>query len=168
MSAQQWFVACTAPRMESSAVTALRFQGYQARHLVCRERKIRRNRPFEFFAPLFPSYIFVALDLEKDQWGPVVRTKGVERMLMIDGERPAPLPNDAAERWIGRADCTGLIDFTRPTFALGAAVRASTGPFEGHVGEFDGLDSCQRVAVLFNVMGRKCRVVLDETQIEAA
>jgi len=161
-----WYVVQVAPNMESSAQSNLTRQRYQVKHLKCIERRIRSGRPIDWIAPLFPGYIFVSLT-PNQPWGEIIRTKHVTDILKADGE-PAPLPSDVAEGWLGRADCTGLIGFARRRYALGTRLKVTGGPFESHVGSFDGLDSDGRLGILFTVMGRQCRVPVDEAQIEAA
>ena len=63
-----------------------------------RYTKMRRHaRKIEAVArPLFPRYLFVALDLARDRWRSIQSTFGVVGLVM-SGEQPAPLPTDVVE-----------------------------------------------------------------------
>ena len=50
-------------------------------------------------APLFPRYLFVILDLERDRWLSVRSTVGVSRLFTQDG-RPVPVPVGIVESLI--------------------------------------------------------------------
>ena len=55
-----------------------------------RYRKVRRHsRRFErVLAPLFPHYLFVRLDMERQRWRPILSTYGVHH-LICNGIAPA-------------------------------------------------------------------------------
>ena len=67
---ERWFVVHTLPHRESGAKGHLENQGY--RTFLPRRWKTRRHaRKLEtVLAPLFPRYLFIALDLNRDRWRP--------------------------------------------------------------------------------------------------
>src|SRR5437773_1823532 len=93
---QKWFLAHTAPKSEVRAQFHLGVQGFitflpsffkTARH--ARKMKVVR-------APLFPGYVFVGLDLNRDRWLSIRSTVGVCSLVMGDG-RPLSAPPGIVE-----------------------------------------------------------------------
>ena len=93
---KRWYVAYTQPTAELRAAGHLKRQGFDA-YLPLR-RQIRRHarREETVLRPLFPRYVFVALDLEADRWRSINGTIGVSN-LVCHGERPAALPEGVVE-----------------------------------------------------------------------
>src|ERR1019366_2133783 len=88
---ERWFLAYTAPCREATAETHLRRQGFRSflpRYLktVRHARKLRTVK-----APIFPRYLFVALNLDRDRWRSVNSTMGVVSLFMAH-DRPVPAP----------------------------------------------------------------------------
>ena len=84
----RWYVAQTHPHAETKAAGHLMRQGfavYLPRHLK-RRRHARRveNVP----APLFPRYLFIAVDMATQRWRSIHSTIGVTRMV-CNGDLPA-------------------------------------------------------------------------------
>jgi hypothetical protein len=67
-SEKRWYVARTQPRAEGRAIANLEKQNF--RTFCPRFRKSRQHarRVENVLVPLFPSYIFVRLDLSRDRW----------------------------------------------------------------------------------------------------
>src|SRR5262245_23415638 len=100
---ERWFLAHTRPRCELKAEFHLRAQGFrtylpQIRKTVRHARQLREAR-----APLFPSYLFLVLDLGRDRWLSVRSTIGVSSLVTCN-ERPIPVPVGVVESLIERSD----------------------------------------------------------------
>ena len=54
--------------------------------------------------PIFPRYLFVVLDLDRDRWRSVNGTFGVARLVMMAGDRPQPAPHGVVEALVALAD----------------------------------------------------------------
>jgi transcription elongation factor/antiterminator RfaH len=148
---RRWFVACSRPHAEKRASAHLRNQNFQC-FLPLHEKTIRHARQFRLVqAPLFPRYLFVKLDLERDRWRSVLGTQGVSNLIM-EGERPKPIRPGVVETLLAAADQAGLIG-RPPELRIGAAVRLQTGPLAGLVGELLTLDDNGRVSVLMSLLG---------------
>src|SRR5215207_1108538 len=104
----RWYLAQTQPRAEAKASLNLRRQGFQVylpRYLKQR-RHARRVEPVT--APLFPGYIFVAIDINAQRWLSIDSTFGVTR-LVRDGDRPAAVPPAIINALKSREDAKGLV-----------------------------------------------------------
>jgi transcription elongation factor/antiterminator RfaH len=163
---ERWYVARTLPQRELHAAQQLANQGFRA--FVPRYWKNRRHaRRVEMIsAPLFPRYIFTALDVGRDRWRSVNGTLGVDRLLMTGGE-PQPVPPGVVESLIESMGADGTISFE---FRLkeGQAVKVTAGPFVDLVGELERLDDNGRVRVLLEIMGAKTRAALPQSLVAPA
>jgi transcriptional antiterminator RfaH len=166
-STSRWYVVHTHPRAEAKAALNLDRQGftcYLPRYLK-RRRHARRIETVA--APLFPRYLFVALDLARQQWWPIRSTFGVTN-LVYNGEQPAAIPSDVIQAIKAREDSQGLVGLPRkPRFAPGDTVRIIDGVFSSCLGLFEGMPDRERVAVLLELLGRKVRVFIDEEALAA-
>lgn len=154
---RRWYVVQTRPRDEATALFHLRRQGFES-YLPRFLKRRRHARKVDVTpVPLFPGYLFVALDLAAARWRSIHGTVGVSR-LVCHGEMPAPLPNGVVEEIQGREGDDGWV-VLHPATALhqGQSVEISNGPLAELRGIFEGLDSRERVIVLLNLLGREVR-----------
>jgi transcriptional antiterminator RfaH len=164
----RWYVVQTQPHAESKAVEHLARQGFGA-YLPRYLKRRRHARKVELIAaPLFPRYLFVAVDLEMQRWRAIHSTSGVSR-LVCNGDEPAPVPLDVVTALQQREDAAGFVKLERrPQFAPGERVRVVDGIFTDTLGLFEGMADRDRVAILLDLLGRKVRILLDEGAITAA
>jgi transcription antitermination factor NusG len=163
---ERWFLACTLPRCEATAEIHLGRQGFRSflpRYL----KTVRHARKYRTFpAPLFPRYLFVVLNLERDRWRSVNGTWGVASLFMAH-DRPVPAPEGIVETLIQAADPSGKLQFA-DALAPGQKIRLVAGPFAQAVGYLDRLDDAGRVEVLLEIMGGGIRVKLPRSWVEPA
>lgn len=155
-SESRWYVAYTQPHAEARASLHLRRQGFRI-FLPLLRKTIRHARQFRTKdAPFFPRYLFVELSLERDRWRSVNGTFGVSALLM-DGEKPRPVPKAVMDELLAVAETSGLVAL-EPTLQIGQTVRIGSGPFAGLVGELSNLDEKGRVKVLLELMNTKLSI----------
>jgi transcriptional antiterminator RfaH len=163
----RWYVVQTQPHAESKAAEHLIRQGFGA-YLPRYHKRRRHARRVELIAaPLFPRYLFVAVDLETQRWRAIHSTSGVSR-LVCNGDEPAPVPPDVVPALQQREDAGFVKLERRPQFAPGERVRVVDGIFTDTLGLFEGMADRDRVAILLDLLGRKVRILLDEGAITAA
>ena len=163
-----WYVVQTQVNCEARATQNLIRQGYQV--YLPRYLKSRRHaRKVDFAAkPLFPRYMFVAIDTATQRWRSIQSTFGVAR-LVTNGDAPAVVPSGVVIAIRAREDEKGFIQMdTRPTFAPGDRVRVLAGAFLDNTGLFHGLADHDRISILLDMLGRKVRVLLDADLVVAA
>lgn len=160
---ERWFLVYTLPKREIQALMRLRVQGFKA-YLPQYLRTTRHARQLRTCrAPLFPRYLFIILDLERDRWLCVRGTIGVSSLVGCD-ERPLPVPQGIIEALIAQADGNGLIEFGDGLQA-GQKVRIASGPFADFVGTLDRLDDTGRVRLLLDMMGSEIAITLPRSGI---
>ena len=163
---ERWFLAHTLPKSEWRAELHLGAQGFRT-YLPKIQKTIRHARQLKTIrAPLFPRYLFVILDLERDRWLSVRSTFGVSHLITSWDGRPVAVPIGIVESLIERSET----DLTRLDSGLvkGQQVRILYGPFADFVGKLDRLDTAGRVKVLLEMMGTEVPVTLHRSALAPA
>lgn len=163
---ERWYAVQTLPRRELGA--ALQLQAQQFRSFVpAIFRTVRHARKLRTVrAPLFPRYMFVVLDLDRDRWRSVNGTFAVAGLVM-EGDRPCPVPHGVVEALIDLTDQAGIVRLDRG-LAPGTQVRVLAGPFVDAIGRLERLGSDGRVKVLLDIMGGTMGVTLDRALLTRA
>jgi transcriptional antiterminator RfaH len=163
MTDAEWYVVHTRIHAEAQAASHLRRQGYSI-YLPRYLKRRRHTRRIETVAaPLFPRYLFVAVDCMTQRWRAIQSTIGVSH-LVCNGEGPAIVPAGVIADMQAREDQQGFIRFDqRQRFARGDKVRVVD-----CLGLFEGMADHERIAVLLDLLGRKVRVVMDGASVAAA
>jgi transcription elongation factor/antiterminator RfaH len=162
---ERWFLAHTQPNGERKAELHLGAQGFRA-YLPQIQKTIRHARKLRTVqAPLFPRYLFIILDLERDRWLSVRSTVGVSRLFTQD-DRPVPVPVGIVESLIAQSD--GNLTRLDTHLVKGQSVRILSGPFADFVGTLERLDEAGRVQVLLKMMGATVPVSLHRSALSPA
>ena len=164
----RWYVVQTQVNGEFKAARNLLRQGYEI-YLPRYLKRRRHARKADMTAkPLFPRYLFVAIDMATQRWRSVQSTFGVARLVSNGGD-PAMLPGGIVSALRAREDEKGFIRLeSKSAFAPGDKVRVMAGAFVECAGLFDGLADHDRVSILLDLLGRKVRVCLDADMVVAA
>lgn len=165
--AGEWYVVQTRPGAERKACAHLQRQGFDTYFPQRLKQRRHARRTETLIAPLFPRYVFVNVDIERQRWRCIHSTVGVSR-LVCSGERPTPIRPQILDDIRAREDERGLVTIERdPPFTHGDKVRVSSGVFSASHGLFDSVADDQRVAILLDLLGRKVRVCLEMDLVEA-
>lgn len=154
----QWYVVHTQVHQESVAELNLRRQGF-ATYLPRYLRRRRHARRVETVArPLFPRYLFVALDIARHRWQSIHSTIGVSHLVQA-GERPLPLPDGVVDEIKARETNEGWVALGLPAGVRpGSDVRLIEGIFSECQGTLERLVDERRVTILMRLLGREVRV----------
>lgn len=163
-----WYVVQTQVNAEAKAARNLTRQGFEIYLPRYLKRRSHARKVEKVAAPLFPRYLFVRVDMEKQRWRSIQSTVGVS-CLVTNGSHPAPVAHEVLRILRAKEDQNGFIVMNRgPSFVLGEKIRILAGAFADVVGLFDGLGDRERVAVLLDLLGQKVRVSMDADMIAAA
>jgi transcriptional antiterminator RfaH len=159
----RWYVVYTQPHREFRARTQLANQGFHT--FLPRYRKTVRHarKLMTVSAPFFQRYLFVALDLGRDQWRSVNGTFGVAS-LVTDGTFPSPVPHGLVESLVNVSDLDGFLDLG-DSLKVGEHVRVLTGPFADLVGELIRLDGARRARVMLQLLGGLVAATIDRSDL---
>jgi transcriptional antiterminator RfaH len=163
----RWYVVHTQARGEDRADLNLRRQGFET--YLPRYMRTRRHarRTETVVRPLFPRYLFVALDVARDRWRAVQSTFGVSNLVAV-GDDPMPLPDGVVDQ-IRTRECEGFIKLGLPAgIGPGSPVRLIDGVFAEYRGVLERLAGDLRVAVLLKLLGREVRVFVSAASVGRA
>jgi transcriptional antiterminator RfaH len=164
----RWYVVQTRVNCEAKAARNLINQGYEV-YLPRYLKRRRHARKVDFAVkPLFPRYMFVAIDMATQRWLSIQSTFGVSRLLTT-GEDPALVPDGVVRAIKQREDERGFVAMdNRSAFVPGDKVRILAGAFMDSAGFFNGIADRDRVSILLDMLGRQVRVLLDADMVAAA
>lgn len=153
-----WYVVYTHQGAEKLAEGHLQRQGFNTYLPLCRKITHHARRVADVTAPLFPRYLFVAIDMAAQRWRSINGTFGVNHIVSM-GERPQALPDGVVDEIKAREAEEGLVDVTaEPPFEAGQTVQLTGGALADQVGLFQRLGEKDRVSVLLDMLGRKLEV----------
>lgn len=163
---ERWYVVRSLPRQEARAEFQLLRQGFpvffpRAMKTVRHARKLRMVK-----GSVFPTYMFVVLDIGRDRWRSVNGTGGVASLIM-QGDAPQPVPVGVVENLLELVDEGGMVRLDR-NLREGQKVRVVAGVFANAIGVLERLDANGRVRVLLDIMNGKVPALLDRLALEAA
>lgn len=171
-----WHVAQTDPFMGAVAEKALAEQQVKTNAdwsiFNPRLREIRRysrGRIKEVERPYLPGYIFIAFDVDGDDWPPINKTRGIKDngLMLAAVSRPATIPTLVMEDLLGRCDVEEFPEadgtMTRRhyihqeaadayLFKVGSTVKVTEGPWAGLHGPVQW-SSRERVKIMMSLFG---------------
>jgi len=143
----RWAVAITQPQCENKAVFHATRQGFE-----CYLPKYKTRTRIE---PLFPRYVFVAID---GAWRALLTTIGVSGVIM-NAERPSTLTDDQIGLIKSRCDAQDVyIPPPKVCFYKGQHVRVHCGPLTGARGIVQYMRGKERVSVLITMLNARVNV----------
>jgi transcriptional antiterminator RfaH len=166
-SGERWYVAMTLPRRERLAATQLDNQRYRSFLPIQLETRRHARKFTTVLAPVFPRYVFVILDVDRQRWRSVNGTVGVQR-LITDGERPLPVAPGVVETLVQSSGHHGALIYRVDELAVGDRVKLVSGPFAGSLGVLQRLDGAGRVQILLALLGGSIKVSAARDVVVAA
>lgn len=164
---KSWYLIYTKPRQETLAQANLERQGYGVYLPKLRQMRRRRGKQEAVVEPLFPRYLFIHLDTQSDNWGPIRSTFGVASLVRF-GSEPAQVPNGLVAHLKAQEGQEGLHEWAEPKMKVGDRVRVAEGPLKGVEGILLAKSGQERVMLLLEMLGKEVRTHLATGQIEPA
>ena len=167
-AALRWYVVHTQPRGEGTALRHLKRQGFAAFLPEYLKRRSHARRLDWVRAPLFPRYLFVAMDVASARWRAIASTMGVSH-LVCNGEEPAAVPRGVVEDIRARIGEGGLVKLEpHIPFRPGDAVKVLVGAFADQIGFFQCATDEARVVLLLDMLGRRVTIKLPLADVAPA
>jgi transcriptional antiterminator RfaH len=160
-----WYAVATKPRCEAQAEEHLRRQGYdclfpQVRRVIRTAAGLKAR-----VESLFPNYLFLRADTERQTLAPVRSTRGALGLVRF-GMEPARVPPAVIARILERIDAEdGMVRLDTPTLEAGARVRVTAGPLSGWEGVFLAGEGSDRVRLMLELLGSVREIVLPREQL---
>jgi|UniRef100_A0A7V3RHX1 transcriptional antiterminator RfaH len=163
MNNYQWYAIYTRCHHERTTNKILSDQGFTTFLPEILVPSRRKDRKLLIKKPLFPNYLFIQLDHNKDNWLKVYRTHGVVRI--CGNGRPTPIPDE---------DINSIKIFVHserniyplPYLVVGSKVRVISGPLAGAIGILLREDhKKRRLVVSIELMGQSVAVTLGDDEV---
>ncbi len=161
---RRWYSVYSKPQKERFAQNQLQSKGVEVflPQLVIPQATAVSRR----VVPLFPSYLFVRIDISSGESAYVVWAPGVKYLVSFNGV-PASIDDDVIEFLKDRADPSGQIQASS-NLARGQRVRVTEGPFAG----LDALierppDGRGRIKLLLNLLNRQVQAEIPIRFVES-
>ena len=164
---ERWYVVQTQARSEELARRNLERQNFRTYLPVYSRRHRHARRVAHVRRPLFPRYLFVAMDIELTRWRAIQSTIGVSQLVCF-GSQPAPLPAGIVEAIVERENAEGIVD-TESVNKLkpGDKIQVLAGALIDRIGMLLDLADDERVIVLLDLLGRPVKVKLPSDLVGA-
>ncbi|PZX45770.1 transcriptional antiterminator RfaH [Roseinatronobacter thiooxidans] len=160
-----WFLAQFKPNSHNIAERNLTRQGFRTFLPMQEETKRAHGRFATHMRPLFPGYLFVALDVLRGGWRSVNSTYGITRLVSL-GKEPTPVPLDLVSQLMLRCDRDGRLLPPKP-LQPGDEVMLTKGPFTDFVATIERIAPDRRVYVLMEMMGAQTRVAVSAEHLRS-
>ena len=160
-----WIAVATHANAEGQAVQNLKRQGYEC---YCPQTRVSRRharRTKMVTRPFFPGYLFVRLDRTRDQWRPIMYSRGVRTVVRF-GEKLGVMPQGVIENLLAREESGGL----KPPPAAerlraGQQVALHGTLFDDFVCTVLSIEPRDRVCVLLEFMQHAVKMVVPSEQV---
>jgi transcriptional antiterminator RfaH len=149
-----WYVVHTKPRQEGRALENLQNQGFTCFLPTMQVQKLRNQRVQVVTEPMFSRYLFIQLDDQTQNWGPIRSTLGVSKLVSF-GPQPAKVPPEFVA-FLQEAPPETL----ERMFAPGDNVQVAAGPLLGLEGKYLAHDGETRAFVLIELLGQPQKIVM--------
>lgn len=163
----RWYLVHTKPAREALAQSHLERQGFRIyqpllaspAHGGATASAHAPSSPVHRLLPLYPRYLFLRLDVGRQDLGPVRSTVGVSSIVRFGGQF-AVVPDGVVSALKERADpVTGLHHLAVPDrLEPGSPLRVVAGAFDGLDGIFQRRAADERVVILLNLLGQQTTV----------
>ncbi|MCC5975489.1 MAG: transcriptional activator RfaH [Rubellimicrobium sp.] len=164
--ATPWFAAQLKPNSHQIAQRNLARQGFRVFLPLEEETRRTHGKFVTRLRPLFPGYIFVALDRASGSWRAVNSTYGITRLISL-GAEPTPVPTALIDALMRRCDDEGLL-LPPEAFQVGDQVVVAKGPFTDLVATIEMIDRDERIVLLMELMGGQTRVSVSPDHLRKA
>ena len=153
---KSWFVVRTKTGVEERAAWHLNNQGFEA-YLPRYRKQVRHARKTQtVLRPVFPGYLFVAMDMEQQRWRAINGTMGVISLVQF-GDAPRPVANAMVDA-IRARESGGAVNLAPEGLSKGDRVRVREGAFADYTALLEEVSDNKRAILLLSLMGREVRV----------
>ena len=163
---KHWYVVHTHVNGEKRAEINLLRQEFECWLPKYRKNRRHAGKQETVLRPMFPRYLFIRIDIEKDQWRPILSTYGVAS-IVGDKNGPYPIEDQIIEEVKKRAGIDGIFDLVPKTFSAGEKVRIASGPLADWEAIFQEKSDSKRVLVLLSLMGREIKASILTEDVES-
>ena len=122
-----------------------------------------QNKFKEIIKPVFPGYIFIAINLEEKNWHKINNTRGISSIIVFGNEIPL-IRCELSEELKYRFSLNSSLEAVDP-FEIGMNAEITNGPFAQLIGKIEEIDADQRIWILLGVLGNQTRVSINRLSL---
>ena len=160
-----WFLVQLKPNGFDRAVINLERQGVKT-FMPLVSRRVRSGKGYiQKKLPLFPGYLFIAVDTDKVPWRSINSTYGVSKTVTFGAQAPQHLPEQFVSGLKVRCD-EGNCLLPPSDLKIGEQVKIVSGPFADCVATVETMPSETRLGILFDYLGGKIPAKIDIEKIQ--
>ena len=161
----KWFLVYTKAREEERAKKNLENQGFETFLPMIAYEKISQPKSYSL-KPMFPRYLFIIINVERDNWHLIKSTRGVSHVVLF-GSKFAAVPNAVIEFIKTRVNNHSIIKqkVTRQLFQKGDKLVIKKGIMKGKEATFFSKTGKERVKILLKLMNEIVMAELPEHNI---
>ena len=160
-----WVAVATRPNAEGQAVQNLKRQGYECYCPYTRVVRRHARRSETVTRPFFPGYLFVRLDRARDQWRPIMYSRGVRTVVRF-GEKLGIVPEEVIESLVAWEEHEGLKSPPAvERLAAGQRVALHGTLFDEFVCTVLSIEARDRVCVLLEFMQHAVKMVVPSENV---
>ena len=153
---KNWYLIKTKSRQENVAIKNLENQEYIA---YCPTVAIKNKH-----IVLFPGYLFIYLDKEKENWSPISSTKGVVNFVRF-GLNFAQVP-DTVIKFLNSNELINKEKFINlKSVKSGDKVQITDGVFKNCVAIFNSSKPQERIVLLMNILGQEQSITIKQESV---
>ena len=166
MNKDEWYLVYTKPRAENKGMKNIINQGYEVFFPQIIFEKPDSKKEKLKIEPMFPRYLFIMLNKEKDNWISIKSTVGISHLVLF-GNELAKVPNQVIEMLNKITDKNGF--FRKRTsisvYKKGDKIKIKKGILKGREAIFLSQKSQERVKVLLGIINKEIIIDLDKSDI---
>lgn len=166
----RWYVVQVKPCMEKTAIANLKELKVKTFCPLYEHVKKIKGKMVSELLPLFPSYIFVRFDINRNKkWRKIKYTKGVEKIIGCTEFFIPPLPKGFVEQLQNSTGKNGVVELAKAveqiiTYQPGDKVQLKDPRYNGLVGTYcKGTN--ERITVLLTLLARPVVVQLKKDAV---
>ena len=148
----KWLLVYTKAKEEKRAKKNLENQGFEVFLPMIAYEKISQPKSISL-EPMFPRYLFIIINVERDHWTHIKSTRGVSHLVVFGGKF-AEVPNSVVAFLKTRVDDNDIVKqkVTRQEFQKGDKLVIKKGVLKGKEATFLSKTGKERVRILLKLM----------------
>lgn len=150
---RQWCVIHSKPRQEHKALEHLKNQGFDAWLPLIEVQSLKSGKLSIQSEAMFSRYLFIQLDLAKDNWASIRSTRGVHQLLR-HGQQISVVSDGVVQNLKEAIEAHSPQEFFKP----GDRVQLTAGLFQGLVATFQKIltlaNGDERAMAMLDILGK--------------
>ena len=164
---KNWYLLQTKPNQENKAILNLENQNYEVYQPKISTRKKKKGQWQSISETLFPLYLFIHLNTEKDNWTKINSTLGVNRFVRFGlGNLPSPINDEIIATIKKQEQALNQETSVGQQFKKGDSITLSNKNFDNIKAIFQETSKENRVFVLLSLLGKNHKIEVDENDIK--